>query len=289
MRLRRYLEEIEQLRSGRVLIIAATVLDLDLLPIVHDRLREIGRAERLDVLLYCRGGRIGAARRIAMLLNGFTDHLAFLIPDRCESAGTILALSGREIVAGPAAVFTPVDPQLEAESPGARQPAAMGAEDVRLFGEMAERWFGVAADEAGAGALSILSANIFPTTLSAFYRATLEAESVCAELLALGSPEASPEARAATVSALLRGYHSHSFPLAPCDLGRLGLPVVAGPAVDAPAGEIARALRAGIGPRARKDEAEGWTDALVASCTGSTARRRLPGAPGATWEDGPTE
>ena len=277
------------MRGSRLLIVAATALDLDLLPILHDQLREAGPVERLDVLLYCRGGRIGAARRIAMLLHGFTDRLAILVPDRCESAGTILALAAHELVAGPVAVFSPVDPQLDCGSPGEGAPGSIAAEDVRLFAEMAHRWFGVEAGRAGAEALSILAANIFPTTLAAFYRATLEAEEVCLELLALGSPGLGAEARAATAAALLRGHHSHDFPLAPTDLERLGLPVSSQAGIDMPAGEIARALRARIGPRARRSEEEGWTEALVATRTAKAERRRLAGAPGAIWESGGVE
>jgi len=73
----RQIEEIEQRRSARLLVFAASNLDIELLPALYDTLREIGRGERLDVLLSCRGGAVTAARRIALLLHDFTDRLAF--------------------------------------------------------------------------------------------------------------------------------------------------------------------------------------------------------------------
>jgi hypothetical protein len=289
VQLRRHLESIERARGSRVLVIAATNLDLDLLPVLHERLGDIAPAGGLDVLLYCRGGQIGAARRIAMLLHDFAGRLSFIVPDRCESAGTLLALAGLEILASPVAVFSPVDPQLQAGVAGDSGPGAIAAEDVRLFGEMAERWFGIGSEEAGVNALSILSASIFPTTLAAFYRATLEVEAICAELLALGMPESPAEARAAAGAALIRGHHSHGFPLAPSDLAAIGLPVQGDSAIATPALAIARALRGSVGPSARRSEEEGWTDALVATVQGWTERRRLPGAPGSDWVWGETQ
>jgi len=293
VRLKGGIEALERTRGGRVLVLAATALELDLLPILYERLREMGPTERLDVLLWCRGGQVGAARRIGLLLHQFTQRLAFIVPDRCESAGTLLVLAGREVAASPIAVFSRVDPQLDSGAPGG--PGAIAAEDVRLFAEMAERWFGLAPAEAGADALSTLSANVFPTALTAFYRATLETESVCAELLALGIPDSPAETRASIAAALLRGHHSHTFPLAPFDLARLGLPISGRDADEADrraesaAEEIAAALRRAIGPRARRSEADGWTDALVATGAGCSLRKRLPGAPGAEWTSGATE
>jgi hypothetical protein len=289
VQLRRHLETIERARGSRVLVVAATNLDLDLLPVLHERLGDIAQAGRLDVLLYCRGGQIGAARRIAMLLHDFAGRLSFIVPDRCESAGTLLALAGIEILASPVAVFSPVDPQLQTTAAGDSGPGAIAAEDVRLFGEMAERWFGIASEEAGANALSMLSASIFPTTLAAFYRATLEVEGICAELLALGIPDSPAEARAAIGAALIRGHHSHGFPLAPSDLAAIGLPVQGDAAIATPAMAIARALRGSVGASARRSEEEGWTDALFATVQGWSERRRLPGAPGPDWVRGETE
>jgi hypothetical protein len=59
--------------------------------------------------------------------------------------------------------------------------------------------------------------------------------------------------------------------------------------IEAPAAEIARAIRQGIGPRARASEEEGWTDILIASREGSAWRRRMPNVPAPVWESGATQ
>jgi serine dehydrogenase proteinase len=286
---KRRLEALERARGSRVLLLATSHLELDLLPALYDALREIGPTRRLDVLFHCCGGVANAARRVALLLHGFTDHLAFIVPDRCESSGMIAALSAREIVAGPAAIFSPVDPHLEAAPGSGETRSAISAQDVRLFARMSERWFGLAEDEARAKALAVLCESIFPTTLTSFYRSTLEVEAIGAELLALGLPAASPEARSQIVDALVYGHHSHGFALTRDDLRALGLPVREDEAAEAMAWDIARILRPALGAGARRSPGDDWFDALVATSAGSMRRRRSPDGLAPRWEAGALE
>lgn len=290
MKIRRYIEEIEARRRSRMLVFAASNLEIELLPALYDTLREIGHTERLDVLFYCRGGAVNAARCIALMLHEFTDRLSFIVPDRCESSGTIAALAAHEIVAGPAAIFSPVDPLLQGplSSPG-EGPPAISAQDVRLFGAMAGDWFGLPEGEAREKAMSVLCENIFPTALTSFYRSTLEVEAVCLELLSLHMPEGSGEAKRRIVDALLYGHHSHSFALTRADMRALGLPLAGDPETEDLAWEVARALRAVVGGGARPTLEDDWVDALLATAGGSRRRRRSPAAPAPVWEAGEIE
>lgn len=289
MKIRAPIERIEAHRESRVLVLAATSLDLDLLPSLYDALRAMGQSERLDVLLYCRGGNVNATRRIALLLHEFTDHLTLIVPDRCQSSGTIMALGAHQIVAGPVAVFSPVDPLLNAGSEiTGEAPLAISAQDVRLFGEMARQWLGIADAEVPAASLSVLCDNIFPTTLTAFYRSCLETRGVCLELRALASP--STDARnVEIVDRLIYGHHSHTFALTRGDLAELGLPVHGDRATEDLAWEIARSIRGSIGAAARADPDDGWIDAIIATRAGGHSRRRQPSGLAPAWEDGLVE
>lgn len=290
MKIRQYIEEIEKRRRSTVLVFAASNLEIESLPALYDTLREIGRAERLDVLFYCRGGVVNAARRIALLLHDFADRLSFLVPDRCESSGTIAALAAHEIVAGPAAVFTPVDPLLQAPLASSGDlPPAISAQDVRLFGKMSRDWFGLEEDEARLKAMSVLCENIFPTDLTSFYRSTLEVEAVCLELLSLHMPESAKAAKSKIVDGLLYGHHSHRFPLARADMRDLGLPIRSDPETEDLAWEVARALRSSVGGAARPTSKDDWIDALLATRSGSRRRRRSPEELGPIWEAGEIE
>jgi hypothetical protein len=290
MKIRGYLEEIERRRNSRVLVFAASNLETELLPPLYDTLREIGPTERLDILFYCRGGAVTAARAIALLLHQFTGHLGFIVPDRCTSSGTIAALSAHEIVAAPAALFSPVDPLLQGPlSSGDEGPGAISAQDVRLFGEMSRDWFGLAEGEARVKALSLLCESVFPTTLTAFYRSTLEVEAVCLELLALHMAEGCEETKRRIVDRLLFGHHSHGFALMRADLADLGLPLRSDPPTEDAAWEVARVLRRSIGGAARATAADDWIDAAFATRTGLRQRRRSPDELGPIWEIGEIE
>ncbi|MEA3011146.1 MAG: hypothetical protein QOJ91_2838 [Sphingomonadales bacterium] len=290
MNLRDRVSDIERRRGSRVLVLAASNLETDLLPALYDTLREIGRTERLDVLLRCHGGEVTAARAIALLLHQFTGHLAFIVPDRCTSSATILALSGHEIVAGPAALFSPVDPLLEgAPSASGDGLGAISAQDVRLFGAMSRDWFGVPEGEAGAKALSVLCENVFPTTLTSFYRSTLEVEAVCLELLSLHMDPGSAAEKKRIVDSLLYGHHSHGFALMRGDLAALGLPVRGDPETEDCAWEAARALRECVGGGSRRAPEDDWTDALLATRSASRRRRRSREGTGPVWESGDSE
>jgi hypothetical protein len=290
MRIRDRIADIERRRGSRLLIFAASNLETELLPALYDTLREIGGAERLDVLLHCHGGEVTAARAIALLLHQFTDHLAFIVPERCTSSATILALSGHEIVAGPAALFSPVDPLLQGPSSGADDPlGSISAQDVRLFGAMSRDWFGLPEGEAGPRALAVLCDNVFPTTLTSFYRSTLEVEAVCLELLSLHMHDGSEAEKKTIVESLLYGHHSHGFALMRDDLAGLGLPVRGDPDSEDSAWEVARALRQSVGGGSRRAAEDDWTDVLIATRSGSRRRRRSREGVGPSWENGDIE
>ncbi len=273
-----------------MLVFAASHLELELLPELYDTLRGLGRPARLDVVFYCKGGVVNAARRIALMLHEFTGHLTFIVPHRCESSGTITALAAREIIAGPVAVFSPIDPQLQASvSAQAEGPLSISSEDVRLFSQMARDWFGMEEADAKRQAMSVLFENIFPTTLTSFYRSILEARSICAELLSLHMAH-EPEARRAGIAdQLLFGHHSHTYALSRDDMAALGLPIRRDEPAEELAWEIARVLRGTLGGGVRRSEEDDWFDAIFATRAGVRRRRRGLGGLEPVWEEGELE
>lgn len=277
-------ERIEAERRSRVLVFASSQLEIDMLPPLYEALCDIGPCERLDVLFYSRGGIVNAARRIALLFREFAPRVAFLVPHYCESAGTVAALSADEIVAGPLAVFSPIDPILSAAQPGRNGPLALSAQDVRLFGEMATRWFGLQAEDAKAQALSALAGSVFPTTLTSFYRTTLEVEEICAELIGLHMGAEHAEKKRAIAQQLIYGYHSHTYALTRGELARMGLPVREDRKVEQLMWPVVRELRSVVGPAARQAVEDDWLDAFVGTRDGAKVRRRSDALPG-MWQD----
>lgn len=274
--------ELERLRESRVLVLGASHLDLELLPCLYDRCRDIGRVPRLDVVLHGRGGVVNAARRIALLLRQQAEHLAFIVPFHCESSATLLTLCGDEILAGELALFSPIDPQLSGVDG-----STFSGLDVELFGQMAERWFGIDAASAREQSLALLCNSVFPPSLTAFYRTTLELAQIGEELLAFQLPAAEPAFRQQLVQRLMSGYHSHNYALTRDEMERLGLRIRRNPAVEQLGWTISKLLQASVGGGLRASAEETWIDALLATRDGVDLRRRQPGGLAPIWTEAP--
>ena len=271
------LKELEGARKSKVLVLAASVLEPEFLPHLYEMLQEIGKTERLDVILYGRGGEINATRQIALLLHEFTDRLSFLVPYHCQSACTALALAGHEVIASDLATFSPIDPRLQAldeDGAGGMQP--MDSENVRLFNEMCQAWFGldVQQEDIRMQLLASVGSSIFPTTLTSLYRATLEMKDIAEELLALQMPEASPQQRSEIVHTLMHGYHSHTYALTRANLQKLGLRVGRDEKAEAMAWQVAKVLNNLIGGGVRQSPQDPRNDVLLATSSKAYVRQR---------------
>ncbi len=268
---------IEKSRQSKVLVFACSNVEIDLLPSIFEALNEIGHSERLDLVLYCRGGVVNAARRIILLLHEFTDHLGILVPHHCESSGTIMTLGAHEVIAGPLALFSPIDPHLNSGHGGdSDAPGSIAAQDIRLFGEMARNWFQLDERDACVQSLSMLSGSIFPTTLTSFYRSTLELKEISEQLLAKQLPDESLETRTKIINQLLFGFHSHSYFLTRDEMKELGLNVLLQPEIEPFIWQISQDIAGLIGSGLRKAPDDPWNDTLIATAEVSRVRQRQP-------------
>ncbi|MGN6153516.1 MAG: hypothetical protein ACTHOH_16155 [Lysobacteraceae bacterium] len=281
MSLQTRIRALETLGAGRVLVLSAASLTLDLLPMLHDVLRTRDRSSRLCVMLQCEGGDADAARRIALRLHASTDRLV-LLPDRCEAAGTLLALAAHAIVAGPTTRCAPVMPSLPIDGPDG--PTTLSARDLRDGWRVVRDEHGLDEAEARTQALRWLATHVFPTTLTAFHRHAQELARIGDALLALADDGRSAEARAAIVQALMQGDDAVASVLDADALRRLGLPVVDIGTLAPPIQDAWRALREGFGSGAWHAAEEDACDALIATADGVQRRRQRPHAPSGLWE-----
>ena len=267
------IEALEQMRDSRVLVLAASNLDMELLPQLFEQCRALGHVPRLDVLLHGRGGVVNAARRIALLLRQYADHLAFIVPFHCESAATLLTLCADEVVAGEMAMFSPFDPLLSGTDG-----TAFSGLDIKLLGDMAAQWFCVDESEARQQSLALLCNSIFPPTLTAFYRTTLEVAQIGQELLAYQLPDQDADVRRRIVEQLMSGYHSHNYALTREEMETIGLRMRRHAEAENAAWEISTVIQAHIGGAVRETEQAAWNDTLLATRDGVMVRQKQPGA-----------
>jgi hypothetical protein len=90
---------------------------------------------------------------------------------------------------------------------------------------MAKDWFGVDREEDRLQLLGVLAQRIFPTSLTAFYRAEQMARNAAHQMLQFQLPEAEPAAREQIVNELISGFGVHSRSITREEAKSLGLRV----------------------------------------------------------------
>lgn len=262
------------------LVLAASNIDTGLSPALDEALARIGTVPRLDVVAWLRGGEVDAAHRLALRLHAATARLRFLVPHFCASSGTLMALAAHEILPGPLAMFSPIDPHLSG-SGGAGMPEVLSSEDLRRLPEALQAMFDLPEDAASAQALALLDRRISPATLATFHRTARGMEAKADALLALHDPVR--ERREAIVRNLIGAHGSHDYAITGDELRTLGLPVVRDAAIEALIWDVARAVRATIGPESRTSLADDWHDAAVGDTASLALRRRTRGRRTGAW------
>jgi hypothetical protein len=71
------------------------------------------KRDKLVVIIETGGGLIDVAQRMANTMRKHYDYVSFVVPNYAMSAGTLLALSGNEILMDYYSVLGPIDPQIE--------------------------------------------------------------------------------------------------------------------------------------------------------------------------------
>ncbi len=281
------LKLIEEIRDSQVLVLAASQLEPDILPMLYDTLAEQGKVNKLDVVLYGNGGEIATARRIALLLNKYCDHLSIIAPYLCQSSCTLLALSAQEIIAGDMSTFSPIDPQLNSSDDSSNAaPSSLAAEDIRLFMTMAEQWFGITREENGLDVLSAIAGSIYPSTLTSLYRSTLEVEMIAKQMLALHFQCDESNVKQSIIDSLMFQYHSHRYGITGEELASLGLNICFNRDVIEIAWAVIKNIREFLGGGAIKFPEQPRIDMCIAYNGNYTYRKREAGEWQANWEIG---
>lgn len=191
------IERVEQIRGSRVICCLTSdrmnahgIIAKDFIPIFYSHLRTFGTVKRLDVFLFTTGGDTLAAFGISRLLREFADHVGALIPEKCQSAGTLLVLGANEIFMTPAgtlspidpSVVTPLNPRVEGPVPGQAQSFPVSVEDIAGFRDLTrEEW---SLDNKGkAQAFALLAQNVHPLILGQAFRTRQQIQRLAQVLL----------------------------------------------------------------------------------------------------------
>jgi hypothetical protein len=176
---------VEQIRGSRVVCCVTSdrqnaqgVIAKDFIPIVYNHLRGLDSTRRVDVFLFTTGGDTLAAFGISRLLRQFTKDVGALVPEKCHSAGTLLALGANEIFMTLAATLTPIDPSVitqlnpKVEGPAPGSPPfvfPVSVENIGGFEDLVKDEWKLDGD-GRAQAFRILAHRVHPLVLGQAYR-----------------------------------------------------------------------------------------------------------------------
>lgn len=125
---------------------------MDIIPIISNQLREIGKTEKIDLILYSAGGDTMVPWRLVSMIREYCDKFSVIIPYKAHSAATMIALGADEIIMSDMSELSPIDPStanvfnpVDPKNPQNKIPISV--EEVMSYFDLAKNKFGIKNDE----------------------------------------------------------------------------------------------------------------------------------------------
>ncbi len=157
---KKIIEKIEKERNSKVITyitgdrqgpLSAKVA-MDIIPIVSQQLRQIGKVENIDLFLYSTGGDTMVPWRLVSMIREYCQKFSVIIPYKAHSAATMISLGADEIVMSDLSEISPIDPStanaFNPQDPKNQQnKIPISVEDVVAYMDLAKNKFGIKSDE----------------------------------------------------------------------------------------------------------------------------------------------
>jgi hypothetical protein len=191
------IKEIEKKRKSKLICYLtsdrpglSTEMNKAILPIVDDHLRAKKSYKKIDVLIMTTGGDILAGFGLSRLLREYSSWVGALIPDKCQSAGTLFALGANEIIMAKRATLSPIDPstnrplnpQAIIDPKVGLQTLSLSVESVAGFKALAEEDWKLGGDGL-ISAFRLLGEKVHPLALGDVFRAREQIQLLADKLL----------------------------------------------------------------------------------------------------------
>lgn len=125
---------------------------MDVIPLVSEQLRKIGKVSKIDLFLYTAGGDTMVPWRVVSMIREYCDTFSVLIPYKAHSAGTMISLGADEIVMSDLSEISPIDPSTAnifnpSDPTNPQNKIPISVEDVIAYFDLAKNKFGIKSDE----------------------------------------------------------------------------------------------------------------------------------------------
>lgn len=224
-----YIAALEKVRNSRVIVYVtgdritfppkipgfATQIETDVQYPLRQLLSGIGHVERLDLLLYTRGGNTDAVWPFVSSLRERCDRLSVIVPFRAHSAGTLICLGADDLVLCTGSELSPIDPttgnQFNPVDPSNPQTRlGISVEDVAAYFKLAEDRAGLHDEASHLEVFKELTRNVHPLAIGNVQRIYLLIRRLAANLLALHLDPTTEKARIDRITqALSFEFYSH--------------------------------------------------------------------------------
>lgn len=190
------LRKIEQRRGSKVILYVTgdrpgleTQIHQEVYDYFVNILNEIGVVNKISLVLYTRGGNTLAAWSIVNLIRQFCEEFEVIIPNKAQSAGTLISIGANTIVMtkqatlGPVdpSINTPLNPRIEGAPPDAKVPVSVEA--VNGFLELAKSNMNELDTNAIKDLIIQLSQKVHPLVLGEVFRSKSQIQMLSTKLL----------------------------------------------------------------------------------------------------------
>lgn len=236
-----YIQHVEVMRNSKVITYItgdrpnlSSRIAPDAIRVFYRHLESIGRTERIDLLLYTRGGDVLTPLRLIHLIREYADEVNILIPYRAYSAGTLFCLGADEIVMGKMGELGPIDPSVsnffnpsDPTNPEAKIPISV--EDVFAFLNLACSCCKTEDDLINNtnSAFEKLISEVHPLALGNVHRNHTLIRSMAKKLFDSRTKNIiEEEMEKKIIDQLTEKFYSHSYMISRQEAKEIGLPIV---------------------------------------------------------------
>ncbi len=237
---RAHIAKLEEARHSRLIAYVtsdrqppfAAKMAADVIRPFFEHLRAIGKVPSLDILVYSLGGDTIVPWRLVNLAREFCRRLGVLVPFKAHSAATLLALGADEIVMGPLAELSPIDPSVggpfnppHEDNPNEPK-QEIGVEDVAGFFSLAKERVGLTEQDALVRVFEKLAERIHPLAIGGVYRSHALIRSLASKMLALHMKRRDEKLRIQRIiDDLAERLYYHGYLIGRTEAEQLGLKV----------------------------------------------------------------
>lgn len=225
-RKKEYIKKISEMRQSSVLCYisgdrqnVSTRIAPDIISVFYEHLELMKNTDKVDLLIYTKGGDVLTALRVAELIYEYTDKFSVLIPFRAYSAGTLISLGASEIVMTKMGELSPVDPNVtgvfnpeDPNNPSARIPISV--EDLYSFIGISRDIMGIKDEGVLGKILSRLMEYVHPLALGSIHRTHCLIRSIAKKLLSMHMGEVEEDRINEIVDNLTEKLFSHNYMIA---------------------------------------------------------------------------